>query len=100
MKNALGKLGGRLAARAPAPEAAISTPAAVPGNDIVHGKRRRGAGDIVCQTVRLARKDWVTMTEIKMVTGLSAQEQFLEALTMWFDHQGKAAPGDSRRGQA
>lgn len=95
MNNPLGKLGGRLASRAAPtqPEApAASTAAAVPGAEIVNGKRRRGAGDVVSQTVRLAREDWATMNEIKVATGMSSQEQFVAALAMWFDHQGRPAP--------
>lgn len=103
MNNPLGKMGGRLASRAAAAETAPAAepvpPAAVitvPGADVVNGKRRRGAGELVSQTVRLAREDWVTMNEIKVTTGLSAQEQFMAALAMWFDHQGKGRPKGGR----
>lgn len=98
-KNPLGKLGGgKLAGRnvrtetaaeaAPKPTAAV----AVPGADVVHGKRRRGSSEVVSQTVRLRREDWVAMNEIKIATGMSAQEQFIRALAMWFDHNNKEPP--------
>lgn len=96
--NPLGKMGGRLQARSA--KATEEPSPAVPGAEIVHGKRRRGAGEVVSQTVRLARDDWAVMNEIKVATGMSSQEQFMAALAMWFDHQGKPAPvGIAGKGQ-
>lgn len=101
-KNPLGKVaGGKLASRSvkaesentEAPQITRSAPSSVvPGAEIVNGKRRRGSSEVVSQTVRIRREDWAVMNEIKTANGMSAQEQFLKALAMWFDHNGKAPP--------
>ena len=101
-KNPLGKVaGGMLASRgvkaesdtAEASKVKHAAPtSAVPGAEMIHGKRRRGSTEVVSLTVRLRREDWAAMNEIKSANGMSQQEQFLKGLAMWFDHNGKAPP--------
>lgn len=67
-------------------------PAGIPAQGIVHGKRRRGSGEIVQQTVRLRRADWQRMSELRVKEGWSAQEQFIMGLGLLFAQCGMAPP--------
>lgn len=99
--NSLGKVGSKLQERkvkasadADPADAVPKRPAAagMPGEDLVKGKRRRGSGEVVFQTVRLRREDWLRMTELRTSDGLSSQEQFIMALGLLFAQYGLPPP--------
>lgn len=96
--NPLGKLQQRsvkAASDTPAPSvAAVNRPTSgIPAEGIVHGKKRRGSGEVVSQTVRLRREDWQRMTELKAKEGFSSQEQFIMGLGLLFAQYGMEPPG-------
>lgn len=82
-------------ARSPAAPLSLAKPSftgGVPNEDKVHGKRRRGTGAIVSQTVRLRREDWQRMAEIRTKEGISSQQQFIIALGLFFAEYGLEPP--------
>lgn len=96
-KNPLGKLQQRSVKAAseagPArPTQRTAAPAGIPGEGTVHGRKRRGSGEVVSQTVRLRREDWQRMGELRIKEGLSAQEQFMMGLGLLFAQYGLEPP--------
>lgn len=55
-------------------------------------KRRPGADDVVAMTVRLRRKDWARLLELRATEGRSAQEVFLAGLASEFAKYGFDPP--------
>lgn len=100
-KNPLGKLQARSvkalgdagpeATPTPRPSPGMH-PAGFPDADKDHGKRRRGSGEIVSQTVRLRREDWQRMAELRIHEGISSQQQFIMALGLLFAQKGLEPP--------
>lgn len=79
-KNPLGKLQQRSVKAAPDATAPAASPASAPAK----GRKPRGTGDVVWQTVRLRREDWQNMGMLRIKEGMTAQEQFLKGLGLLF----------------
>lgn len=95
IKNPLGKLEQRSVKAVEGPNGVVQIAhraSGIPEPARIHGKRRRGSGAIVQQTVRLRRSDWQRMCELRMKEGLSAQEQFMNGLGLLFAQYGLEPP--------
>lgn len=94
--NPLGKLqqrSVRAPSQAPAQPDSLERPNTTrPIQNTVHGKRRRGSGNSVQQTVRLRHEDWKKLNQVKIEHGWSAQEQFIMGLGLLFAQLGIEKP--------
>ena len=56
------------------------------------GRNRKGASDIVQQTMKIRREDWAQLGMLLRTEGISAQELLFDSVVRLFEKYGLEAP--------
>lgn len=66
-------------------------------HDVATSKRRRGAGETVALSLKIARRDWTRLHEVAVADGVSLTDLMKEGLSLALGKRGLAPLSDDSR---